>query len=245
MVELKIIWVRFGERVGVLGGSVVLLREFSKRVKGKAQLFFVSHEISYKWHRVFGVKVKPLFLDRTKWSWRPGTISSLYSIFRTFLHPFKGRYHIVAARSHYLQDILPAIWIKMKTKAELVVYTITLVVPEFGGWSLLNWFIIAVQHFLSILLIKKFADLVFVLNLHDKSTYERFGIDPKKIRLTHGGINFEVINRLPEPVTKEYDALYVGRFSKSKGIYDLLETWKYVTDIKSECKADFNWLWIR
>lgn len=230
MGKIGIVWVRFGTKVGILGGSVILQREFSRRVRDKADISLVTHEVSYDWHRAFGVEAKPLHLDRTKWAWRQGTIASLYSMLITLLHSFKGRYHIAAARSHYLHDVLPALWIKLQAKAKLAVYVITVVVPEFGGWSLLNWLVVAVQHFLSILLIKTFSDIVFVLDPYDKETLVRFGIKPDKIRVTHGGVDLEKINSVLDIQDKEYDAVYFGRFSKSKGIYDLIDTWRLVTD---------------
>lgn len=230
MGKIGIVWVRFGEKVGILGGSVIYLSKFSQMVKDKAEISFVTHEVSYKWHRIFGVDAIPLHLDKTKWSWKQDTIACLYSMLITLFRSFKGKYHIVAARSHYIHDVLPALWIKFQTKAKFVAYVITVAIPEFEGWSLFSWLTVTVQHFLSILLIKMFSDLIFVLDTYDKETLVRFGIKPDKILVTHGGVDLEKINSVPNVQNKEYDAVYFGRFSKSKGIYDLIETWKYVTD---------------
>lgn len=236
MGKIGIVWVRFGTKVGILGGSVILQREFSRRVKDKADISLVTHEVSYNWHRAFGVEAKPLHLDRTKWTWRQGLIASMYSMLTTLFRSFRGKYHIIAARSHYLHDVLPALWIKLQTGAILAVYVITVAVPEFGGWSFLSWFIIAVQHFLSILLIRMFSDIVFVLDPFDKETLVRFGVDSNKIRVTHGGVDLEKIKRVPDIQNKDYDAVYFGRFSKSKGIFDLIETWRHVTDSMPSAK---------
>ena len=230
MDKIGIVWVRFGTKVGILGGSVILQREFSRKVRNKADISLVTHEVSYKWHRAFGVEAKPLHLDTAKWTWRQGLIASMYSMLITLLRRFRGRYHVVAARSHYLHDVVPALWIKLQTKAILAVYVITVAVPELGGWSFWNWTIIAMQHFLSILLIRMFSDVVFVLDPFDKETLVRLGVDPGKIHVTHGGVDLEKIDRVPDILDKDYDAVYFGRFSKSKGIYDLIETWRHVTD---------------
>lgn len=236
MNRLGIVWVRFGTKVGILGGSVILQKQFSQRVKDKAEISLITHELSYEWHRRFGVIAKPLNLDKTKWAWKQGTIASFYSMVKAFFHSYTGNYQIVAARSHYLHDVLPALWIKIQTKAKLAVYVITVTIPELGGWSFLNWFVVTIQHFLSILLIKKFSDVVFVLDPYDKSMLERFSIDSSKIVVTHGGVELEEINNVPDIEKKEYDAVYFGRFSKSKGIFDLIESWKYVLDEKPSAK---------
>ena len=68
MDKIGIVWVRFGTKVGILGGSVILQREFSRKVRNKADISLVTHEVSYKWHRAFGVEAKPLHLDTAKWT---------------------------------------------------------------------------------------------------------------------------------------------------------------------------------
>jgi len=236
MGRLKIIWVRFGTRFGTLGGSIILKREFSRGVGGKAQIYFVTHEVIFKWNRIFGVKAIPLHLVKAAWAWKQDTVATLYSMLRTLFHLFKGEYHIVAARSHYLHDVLPAVWIKLQTRARLTVYVFSLVIPKLGGWSLSDWLLVLVQHFLSVLLMKMFADLIFVFNAHDRVMLERLGIRSEKIRFTYGGVDLDEINSVPECEKKEYEAVYFGRLSRSKGVYDLLETWKYVTETKPDAK---------
>jgi glycosyltransferase involved in cell wall biosynthesis len=225
---MNIVWVRFGVRPGVLGGGAVRKREFTRRLRGRVDVYLVTHEASYEWYRSIGVEAKPLSLVRARWAWRQNFASVLYSMLRALLSRFRGEYHIVAARSHYLHDLIPALWIKFSTRAKLAVYIQSRVLPNIKRRSFLNLLIVIIDHMISIALIKRSADLVFVLNNYDKALLESLGVDPRKICLIYHGLDLEKINAIAEPKMKVYDAVYFGRFSRTKGVYDLLDAWANV-----------------
>lgn len=236
--QLKIAWVRFGVRPGVLGGGAVRKREFTRKLRNRVDVYLMTHEAVYNWYRSIGVKAEPLCLVKAKWAWKQNSISILYSTLRALLTNFSHarNFRIVVARSHYLHDMLPALWIKTITNTKLAVYIQSRALPCLKGTQFLNWLIVVIDHVISILLIKRFADLVFVLNSHDKALLKNMGVDPRKMCLIYHGLELKKINAIAEPKEKVYDAVYFGRLSRTKGIYDLLEAWVYVVKAKPNAK---------
>jgi glycosyltransferase involved in cell wall biosynthesis len=228
MMLLKVAWVRFGVRQGMLRGGAVRKRQFTRVLASRVEVYLVTHEASYDWYKRLGIQAQPLYLVKARWAWTQNLPSIIFSTLVTLVSAGKSKesVHAVAARSHYLHDILPALRIALSRKAPFVVYIQSRLLPDPGGRSILNWTIVLVNHFLAIALIKLFADLVFVLNRYDGLLLERLGVSARKIRLIHHGIDW---SKIPlENIEKRYDTLYFGSLSQSKGIFDLLDAWARV-----------------
>lgn len=146
----------------------------------------------------------------------------------------------ILSSSHYLPDILPALWLKIKfLKANWGVFLHLLFPPPFKGylhayqpgWQIpnlnetLNWLF----QFPSLFLVKHFGQKVFCVNEEIISNLTRQGFTKDKLRLYQNGIDHEYINRI-KPFSKiKFDGLFIGRFHPQKGLPDLIPIWSEVT----------------
>ncbi len=71
------------------------------------------------------------------------------------------------------------------------------------------------------------ADVVLCINTLIPAKLALLKIPPRKIHVIYPGINSERIRAYPK-ATSGYDAVFLGRLSPSKGIFDLPEIWKLV-----------------
>jgi glycosyltransferase involved in cell wall biosynthesis len=61
------------------------------------------------------------------------------------------------------------------------------------------------------------------------------GISRDKIRVSGNGVDVNLIEQV-KPEKKVYDGIFVGRISRDKGIFDLIQIWRRVTARKPESK---------
>ncbi|MCL5004209.1 MAG: glycosyltransferase family 4 protein [Patescibacteria group bacterium] len=130
-----------------------------------------------------------------------------------------GKFDAVISCSHFLYDVLPAVSAKMFFRSRVVVYVYHLVSLQGRRPSLRNKFS-SFGESLSLVLIKNFADAVFVDN---QATYQELikkNFNLGRIHFTRVGIK----RCLPSQAEKKiYDLCFVGRLVKSKGVFDLPE----------------------
>jgi len=224
----NILHVRFGTRAGALGGGGTRLIEVSKRWQGDCSLYVITHKATFLWHRQLGLKASPYYLIDYKWAWRQNFPSIIFCIINALLFSPKKPMDIVYSRSHYLFDLVPSIWMKIWTKAALVVYIGSHVIPPSRGRSRLVRTLVYLDHILSVLLMKAFAKVIFVFNAYDRETLCRLGIDTNKVYVLNYGIDLEKINDVLVSSAKEYEGLYFGRICKAKGSHELIAAWREV-----------------
>jgi glycosyltransferase involved in cell wall biosynthesis len=84
----------------------------------------------------------------------------------------------------------------------------------------------------SFFLIKNRATKIIVVNSLVKDALLGYGLDVNKIEVSSNAINIEYFNKIDTNITLAYDGVFIGRLSKVKGVFDLIEIWKKV-NIKS------------
>jgi len=144
---------------------------------------------------------------------------------------------IIYSSSDFMPDVIPSLFYRLFNKTHHWIAAIYLLAPNplkketpltarsmFYFWS---------QN-ISILLMKYFADQICVLN---KSDVEKlvldYKINPSKVIITRPGVT---VPNTPPSTMGQYDACFVGRFHKQKGIPDLLEIWKHVCNTSTDAK---------
>lgn len=139
-------------------------------------------------------------------------------------------YEVVCASSHFLYDVLPSIlaWFRKKG-CRLIIYNHMLMPSPFSKekhipmvYSLLTW----IQQKASLTLIKRYADIVFVL----PSEVEKIighGISPNKVRIMINGVNFSQIEKVKR-LSHSYEGCFIARLSPYKGLFDLVKIWSEV-----------------
>ena len=133
----------------------------------------------------------------------------------------RRRYDIVYSASDFIPDSIPALLYKIKHKTKWIAGFYLKAFRE----NRLHFF----SQKLVIWLIKKYADMVIVTN---KTMYDIF--PNKKKTWINGGVDLDLAGLSDEP--KIYDAVFVGRIHPSKGIDELIATWKLVRENKPDAQ---------
>lgn len=138
--------------------------------------------------------------------------------------------------SDYICDILPAAYLKKKNEKNLWISRVHHVI--LSPWERKGNFLINVLSFLgqrlSFWIIKRRSDLILTLS----GTYDeliRLGFPTDKIAVSNPGVNLKTIDSV-QALEKMYDAVFLGRLHPTKGVYDMLEIWKYVTMNERDAK---------
>lgn len=151
----------------------------------------------------------------------------------------KNSFRIVFSSSHYLTDILPAFFLKLKQKQLRWAIFINLYFPnpfrgyQFSyqqGWQFpkinesLNW----ISQFFSLLLAKGWADKIFCLNQQIKTLFLQKGFPQKKLLVFTYGVDRDLIRKITSAQRTTFTALFIGRLHPQKGLNDLVSIWAEV-----------------
>lgn len=86
-------------------------------------------------------------------------------------------------------------------------------------------------------LIKKYASMVWVTSEPDRWRFIGSGqLNNKSVIAVRGGVDATTPDSIPEPVKKQFDAVFIGRFHPQKGVLELMDIWRYVCDRKKDVK---------
>jgi glycosyltransferase involved in cell wall biosynthesis len=163
----------------------------------------------------------------------------LARISKAFLYSPPKNMNLIYIPSDFLIDLLPGLWWKRKSPKAKLIVCLFLIAPSpfqgyrFGyqkGWTLPNLrsVLFFTSQRLSFVLLKLFADRVFVLNLLDKQILEKHGLGGK-VEVIDMGVDLEEYLKTSVPI-KVYDACFLGRLHPQKGIFDLIKIWKMVCE---------------
>lgn len=136
---------------------------------------------------------------------------------------------VVYAASPYFYDVLPAIVLKLRSRARMNVALFHLIPPPSRrtGSRVINtmaW----VEQQTMLWFIKHFADRIVVDNTQLVRDLERIGIARDRIVLSPMGIR-DLPHADAAVQCKRFDAIYVGRLAGPKGVPGLIDAWKRVT----------------
>jgi len=145
-------------------------------------------------------------------------------IWRASLFDVGDQFDVILASSHYPHDVIPALLFRLRNpKSKLVVYLHGISIPT-DNW--LKSLISTIYNILGLLASARFAHLIFVINTPTREYLLRLGIESRRIVTTINGIETEETADLRRE--KIFDACFLGRLVKSKGVSDLLSIWKAV-----------------
>jgi glycosyltransferase involved in cell wall biosynthesis len=133
---------------------------------------------------------------------------------------------VIICSSHLLYDIAPALLLRRRVKARLVIYVHHIIsqfrTGEQGFWSNIS----KMNEKLGIFLLRG-ADMIFAVNENVRSRLLAKGFDPSKIVVVGNGLDHDLINSV-NPSSTIFEACFCGRLVERKGVYDLLYIWKQV-----------------
>ena len=147
-------------------------------------------------------------------------------IFRVLNSPPREKYDVVIAASHFIDDVLPAAHVRYKNPAcKFVAYHHVGLVS--GGSR--SFLLRRVNDAISVALLRKYADLIFVMNQSIKDFLISYRVEESKILLTNNGV--DKITSKVDSESQLFEACFVGRLEKDKGVFDLVAIWKAVSGL--------------
>ena len=152
-------------------------------------------------------------------------------------------YDVVYSVSDFYPDLLPALMLKSRSKKTKWIAGYYLIAPfpisshsPYKGFERLRGTLYWLMQRISLLLVKKFADMVFVTSYPDQSTFVNSRRPESRVIIVRGGVDTIAANRYihdtdagrsSEP---RYAACFVGRFHPQKGVVGLVDIWKKVVE---------------
>ena len=86
-------------------------------------------------------------------------------------------------------------------------------------------------------LVRKFADFIFVTSEPDVKKFLTSRRGPEKIIVVKGGVDLDFIRSVPMRANDgHFDAVFMGRLHPQKGVFELLDIWKRVTEVKRDLR---------
>lgn len=163
------------------------------------------------------------------------TIIAMIRSFFVIFSRINDRYDAIIAPSHYAFHVLPCLFLKLRRKStRLVVYFHGILITSDNP---IRTMLSTAHNLLGFLLVRLSADLIFAINESSKKRCLEFGIKKEKIVMMSNAVDVIGIirdNSCMKPV--EFDACFLGRLVKTKGVYDLLHVWKTVCYKKPNAK---------
>jgi len=149
-------------------------------------------------------------------------------ILRTLFLPITGKFDVIVASSHLTSNIVPAVFLKKKKAAKMVVYVYHLVSPKENAKSFFEA-LSFVRERIDLWLVQRYADVVFVENTLVRNNLIGLGFNKNRIFLTCDGVDLEFIDNVSvDRKDTAYDACFTGRLVRSKGIFDLISIWSNI-----------------
>jgi glycosyltransferase involved in cell wall biosynthesis len=217
MEEMIVNWKKSGVEITIITtpvGEVFLKREGidCRTILIKEPRFFQSFTKSR-----FGVSV--VYLSRT--------VLSIFSLGSILTDDFDA----ICATSHYLPDLVVLFYLSLfsRSKTYLVHLYHVFPLPFVGAKyqsifvSTFNW----VQQLFGFALIRNFKILTY---LSQRENLETYGFNPRQILTVGMGVNLGEVRDSPS-LSTEFDAVFLGRLTRKKGIFDLLHAWKEIAKI--------------
>lgn len=212
------------------GGDIRFI-EIMKRLKGCKKVIITSYIGQSIYLNSFGLRAEYLVTSRER-QVNNVAVTYLKRIIRTIFLKLKFKNgDIIYSSSDFLPDTLPACIWKLKNKNIKWIQIIHHIIPSplIRSGNLINNVLSYTSQRISFLLIKRFSDVIIVVNPLIKEILIEMGFNASKIKVNPNGIDIDYFKdiKLSE---KKYHAAFLGRLHPSKGIFDLIKIWKFVCD---------------
>jgi len=219
----------------IAGGDYHTLR-VAQSWSEKNEISYLIPRLGYQFSKN-ALKGKALILDSgfESEASNPFRTILMYSarIVRFFVSPPPmDNYDVVVSSSHFLVDMLPALYVRRKNPScKLVAYWHGLSVKRSSSS---RYALRQLNDAISAALLRRYFNLVFAINQSVKNLLVSHGVDAQKIQITNNGT--DPVSFTSDPKPPIFDACYVGRLVENKGIFDLVAIWRYVSSRMPDAK---------
>jgi glycosyltransferase involved in cell wall biosynthesis len=231
-------------KISISGGDMRLI-EVAKNLKG-FDIEFLTSENGRTVLNEFGLKKYKKHL--IKYNNSSEIIDNIRIALVSFLmlpRALKNYHGIVYSSCEHIYDILPALRLKLLNKCEwIAVYHWVENYPwndKRGGTPVLKRYLYWLNRYIAGLLIKYFSNKILAVSkITETKLIKIKKVNPKKIKAVSCGVNFNRIIKVSSKYNadkeKKYDAIYIKRLNYGKGIMDLLQIWKVVSQKNKNVK---------
>ena len=164
-------------------------------------------------------------------------ISRIFSSLR-MRFKIKKKYDIIIAPNYLPQNMIPVIFFKKKNSKSVVYFHTTpphIRKEYLNKVKVMRKYLSLVNWIFCVFLAKNFFDIIFVVNNVTREYFIGKGIPQNKIFIAYNGVDLDTIRNIK--VNKnEFDACFLGRLVKNKGIFDLIQIWKAIVKKKPMAK---------
>jgi len=138
--------------------------------------------------------------------------------------------------SDFLPEILPAILLKKRLGSRMVCgfYLFTpnpLQHRTHGDHQFPRTLLLWLAQRISYPLARKYADIVFVTNKTDRRRFLDKRLTDGRVLAVEGGVDMRTTRLVPDPLSKSFEAVFIGRLHPQKGVIQLIDIWKYVSTV--------------
>lgn len=138
----------------------------------------------------------------------------------------------VYSASEFILDTLPVGRVKKEKRFRWIIGFYLIAPNPFLGktkFSLNSVLFFLTQRW-SMRIIRRFADQVWVLaDIDRQELVNKFRFSPEKVHVISGGVDLAEYAKV-KPSEERFDALFIGRFHRQKGLPDLISAWQIVAE---------------
>ena len=193
--------------------------------------------VGYEVCQAEGLAARYIVISR-RWVDRLGIIitylvRTAVSVFRI---PRREEPFIAYSTSDFFPDVIPALcttWVNRHARWVAVVFHLVPHYRERPGNVVWNYLAFLAQK-LSLLLMKRNADIIQVDNRMLRDALLQRGFSPGRVHLVENGIDIPFIEGAASSSSNRYTAAYIGRLHSVKGSYELVPIWKSVVQDEPE-----------
>lgn len=168
---------------------------------------------------------------------------TLYAIIAVLREKSRGKPALVYSASDFWPDSIPAFIFSRMHRYSQWIAGFYMFAPRpfkadfpYRGLNVIRGILYYVTQVPIFLLVKRFADFVFVTSEPDVEKFVTKRRARDDIVVVKGGIDLELVNSVPEPPSKQFDAVFMGRFHPQKGILELVDIWDLVVKKRPRAK---------
>jgi len=139
---------------------------------------------------------------------------------------------IIYSSSDFFVDVIPSFFCKLKQPKSLWVQSIFHLISkpsEREGSYLINLVSFLLQRF-SLMIIRSYSNVIIVDSPSIRDSLLNRGFPKQKIHVGYVGTDTQFLQQIKPLSPHQFDGYFIGRFHKSKGIFDLVKIWKIVVE---------------
>lgn len=234
-----------GEKPGLSGGEMRFIEIAKEWQKNKIEIHLLSSPGAKRLCEELGLKVILHSISQSKFKNR---LTFVLNTFKSFFLPKSLKDFsngAVYCTSEQLYDLIPGVILKLRNIKNIKLASAVHWLPPLAWWTrkqstFINSLLFLISERLSLLLGVLFANKLLPVSEDTKrqmkeSLIGKMGL--KKATAVKCGVNVDEVVRIVTNVKQnKYEAVFMKRLQAVKGIFDLIEIWKLVTDSIPDAK---------